>query len=238
VSGRLPDARVRRPVLLNTWSDATFLHWRADPARVQALLPQGLRVDVLDGSAWLGVVAFRMSDVRLPGLPAVPGWSTFPELNVRTYVRGPDGRDGVLFLDLLCPRRAFVWALRRVGLPYRHADAWTGRTDEHATYRFTRPRGVHRQTLEARVEVGARLRAGERTPLVDALTGRWNAYSSVAGRLLRVPVDHEPWELHGARLVEARRRTTRGGLRLPVDAPLVHFSPGVHARIGAPVPAT
>jgi uncharacterized protein YqjF (DUF2071 family) len=50
-------------------------------------------------------------------------------------------------------------------------------------------------------------------------------------------VEHEPWALFDARLVEARRRTTQTGVRFPADLPLVHFSPGVHARVGLPVPA-
>ena len=53
----------------------------------------------LTGQAWLGVVPFRMSGVRLRGTPAVPWLSAFPELNVRTYVVA-GGKPGVWFFSL------------------------------------------------------------------------------------------------------------------------------------------
>jgi hypothetical protein len=36
--------------------------------------------------AWISLVSFDMSHVRLRGLPALPYANRFPELNVRTYV--------------------------------------------------------------------------------------------------------------------------------------------------------
>lgn len=41
-----------------------------------------------------------MTGVRLGPLPPLGPLSTFPETNVRTYARGPDGRDGLWFLSL------------------------------------------------------------------------------------------------------------------------------------------
>lgn len=227
---------MRRAVALQSWADIAFLHWRAPVPQVQALLPPGLTVDALDGSAWLGVTPFRMQDVRAPGVPALPGWSTFPECNVRTYVRGPDGRDGLWFLRLVCPRRAVVLALRTVGLPYVHGDGTAVVRHDRATYRFARLGARDPAPFECDVDVGASLPEQERTPLVDALTGRWSAWTWVAGRLLRVPVEHEPWPLRGA---SARLRAVPGDvgeLALPAETPpeLVHFSSGVRSRIGLP----
>ena len=66
------------------WCDLAFLHWAVDPGQVRPLLPQGLELDTFDGNAWIGVVPFRMEDVRLRFSPNIPGTSAFPELNVRT----------------------------------------------------------------------------------------------------------------------------------------------------------
>ena len=49
-------------------------------------IPDRLEIDTFDGSAWLGVVPFRMSGVRPRFAPALPGVSAFPELNLLTYV--------------------------------------------------------------------------------------------------------------------------------------------------------
>jgi uncharacterized protein YqjF (DUF2071 family) len=67
--------------------------------KLQALIPERLQIDTFDGRAWLAVVPFRMTNVRLRGTPAVPWLSEFPELNVRTYVVC-DGKPGVWFFRL------------------------------------------------------------------------------------------------------------------------------------------
>jgi uncharacterized protein YqjF (DUF2071 family) len=235
MSGRLPDHVVRLPVSLQTWSDLTFLHWRFPPSTVQALLPPGLLVDVLDGSAWVGLTPFRMRNVRLPNLPPPPAWADFPELNVRTYVRGPDGHDGLWFFHLFCTSRSFISALRAIGLPYRHATAHVGGREPNRAYRFTRRDDPSAEPLfAARVQVGPALADEDRTMLLDSLTGRWNAYARPGGRLLRVPVEHEPWPLRSATLEALTCRWEALGLPEPREEPLVHFSPGVNSRFGPP----
>ena len=84
-------------------------------------LPPGLELDIFDGRAWLGIVPFRMEDVAPRGLPALPGLSVFPELNVRTYVTH-DGSPGVWFLSLDAASWPTVVGARRwFHLPYVHA---------------------------------------------------------------------------------------------------------------------
>ncbi len=46
------------------WHDLLFLHWPVVPDLIRPLIPQGLELDTFDGSAWIGVVPFRMSGVR------------------------------------------------------------------------------------------------------------------------------------------------------------------------------
>jgi len=99
---RLLDARRhpgRRPVMRQSWEHLFFLHWRVDPAEVAKRLPAGLSVDTFEGQAYLGIVGFRMSQVRPAGLPALPWLSYFNELNVRVYVRDAAGEPGVWFLS-------------------------------------------------------------------------------------------------------------------------------------------
>ena len=119
MSGRIPDRYVRLPVNFQTWQYLTFLHWAYDPATVQTLVPKELTVQQWDGVTWVGITPFRMTHVRGPGRVPIPGWRAFPELNIRTYVRTPDGRDGIWFLGLFVPRQSFVAAARSIGLPYQ-----------------------------------------------------------------------------------------------------------------------
>ena len=87
-----PIEPVHRPIMLQGWKDLTYLHWSYDPDAVQQRLPAGLEVDTFADKAWVGLVAFRMERIRLPGTPGVPYFGTFPETNVRTYVVDRDGR--------------------------------------------------------------------------------------------------------------------------------------------------
>lgn len=104
------------------WSELLFLHWAFEPSTIQAMLPEGLTVDVYDDRAWVGVVPFQMSGVRPRFLPSVPGLSNFPELNLRTYVKDQAGRPGVWFFSLDTPQRMANWIARTFfHLNYRRA---------------------------------------------------------------------------------------------------------------------
>ncbi len=76
-----------RWAMTQRWNDLLFAHWRAQASQVAALLPDGFMVDTFDGSAWLGVVPFWMDRIKVRGVPTIPGARSFPELNLRTYVR-------------------------------------------------------------------------------------------------------------------------------------------------------
>jgi uncharacterized protein YqjF (DUF2071 family) len=108
-------------VLRMRWTDALFAHWPVDPSVVSARLPAGLEAATYDGRAWLGVVGFAMEDIRPRGSPV--GLS-FPELNLRTYVRRPGSDDhAVYFFSLDADDRVGVALARRLfRLPYFRAE--------------------------------------------------------------------------------------------------------------------
>jgi uncharacterized protein YqjF (DUF2071 family) len=82
------------------------------------------------------------------------------------------------------------------------------------------------------VERGGAIQAGE---LETFLTARFRLYSLRRSRLLYAEVQHAPWPLQSARLVNLEQTLTdTAGLPRPEGAPLVHFSPGVEVRAGRP----
>src|SRR5438477_12930899 len=117
-----------RWLMAQTWRDLLFAHWPVALDQLTRAVPPPLSLDTFQGQAWLGVVAFQISDIHLRGWPALPGVSAFPEVNLRTYVT-LDGRPGVLFLSLHCPNRLGM-ALARpwFRLPYRFATVAFNRT--------------------------------------------------------------------------------------------------------------
>src|SRR5262245_22303344 len=92
----LPD----RPwIMAMNWEQLAFLHWPVPAELLRPLIPAPLALDTFEGTAWLGVVPFLMSGVRPRFLPALPWFSRFRELNLRTYVT--HGRKaGVWFFSL------------------------------------------------------------------------------------------------------------------------------------------
>lgn len=107
------------------WSDVLFLHWEVQPSTVRSTLPSGLGVDMLRGSAYLGIVAFDMEELSPLFAPSTGELFTreFAEVNLRTYVIGPDGRRGIYFYSLDADDRLSVIVANSLfGLPYEKAS--------------------------------------------------------------------------------------------------------------------
>lgn len=104
------------------WAELGFFHWDVSPDLITPRLPKGLHADTFDGRAWLGVVPFLMQRIRPIGIPPLPWFSWFHELNLRTYVHDDNGTPGVWFFSLDCNQPLAVEIARRFfHLPYQHA---------------------------------------------------------------------------------------------------------------------
>ncbi|MBL8900445.1 MAG: DUF2071 domain-containing protein [Planctomycetes bacterium] len=193
-----------------TWSELLFLHWRVPAAALRDAIPRALDIDEHDGSAWLGVVPFRMSEVRLRGCPKWPGTAEFPELNVRTYVRHGEQR-GVWFFSLdaaswLSVRGARAW----FGLPYFDARMSIERAGEQVRYRSER---THRRApaarFAARYSPSGPVQASRPGSLERFLTSRYALFAQRRGALLCGEIDHAPWPLQPAEVELERCEMTR-----------------------------
>lgn len=108
-------------LMTQTWSDLLFAHWPLPPAALRDRIPAPFELDLFDGRAWIGVIPFMMTNVALRGLPAAAGPSSFPELNLRTYVTA-GGRPGVFFFSLDAGQAVAVLTARAwLRLPYHRA---------------------------------------------------------------------------------------------------------------------
>ena len=231
---------VRIPVMRHYWRWLTFLHWRYPADVVQSHVPDGLAVETFDGTAWVGLIPFLMDEVRPPGLPALPWLSRFPETNLRTYVRGPDGRTGIWFLSLDAARLPAVVAARATyGLRYFWSTMTVRRTGDQIHYRGARiwP-GPSGSRYDVRVELGAGRDEAGLTPLDHFLTARYSLYSTLLGRLVTADAEHPPWTLRRITLHGLRQDLVQAaGLPEPAGEPLLHASDGVRVRIGPWRPA-
>ena len=60
-------------VMAMRWHDLLFLHWPVRPEVIRPLIPPDLELDTFDGSAWIGVVPFRLTRVRPRHFPSFVG---------------------------------------------------------------------------------------------------------------------------------------------------------------------
>ncbi|MCA9601635.1 MAG: DUF2071 domain-containing protein [Polyangiales bacterium] len=108
------------PFLTASWRDLCLVTWAVPDALLAPHVPAGLELDRWEGSALVSLVAFRFEDTRVFGLPW-PGFTAFPELNLRVYVRRGDCR-GVCFVREYVPSPVVAWIARTVyNEPYRAA---------------------------------------------------------------------------------------------------------------------
>jgi uncharacterized protein len=174
-----------------SWLDLCFLHWRVDETQLRKLVPDSVELDTHDGSTWLGVTPFRLSNFRLRGLPPIPGLSTFPEVNVRTYVTR-DGKPGIWFFSLDAASRLAVEAAKKAyKLPYHHAEMRYERVGEYVEYESSRAGAA----FGGRYRGDGNLFHAEARALEYFLTERYCLYTEDGGRLYRAEIHHPPWDL-------------------------------------------
>ncbi|HEY5076489.1 MAG TPA: DUF2071 domain-containing protein [Acidimicrobiia bacterium] len=224
------------PIMLQRWERLTFVHWWFDPPIVQRLLPDWLRVETLDGAAWVGLVPFFMR-VATPGGRRV-GWvSHFCETNVRTYVRDREGRSGIWFFSLDAARLgAVITARTTYRLPYFWSRMRLDERDREIAYACRRRWPDRRSaTSRVRVRIGEAFTASDLDERDHFLTARWVLFSAAGDRTRFARAWHAPWPLYRADIIDVDDRlVTMAGLPAPRHAPIVHYSPGVDVRIGRP----
>jgi hypothetical protein len=125
--------------MYQTWTWLTFLHWPYEPQVVQRLLPDSLSPHTFEGRSWVGLTPFLLEDLRTPLAPALPWFTSFPETNLRTYVVGPDGREGLWFFSLDAARLEPVLVARSTyALPYMWSAMGVEREGSLVRYRSRR----------------------------------------------------------------------------------------------------
>jgi uncharacterized protein YqjF (DUF2071 family) len=200
-----------------TWDELLFAHWLVEADALRALLPEQLHLDLHEDEAWLGITPFRITGFRLHGLPPLPVLSSFPEVNVRTYV-AYEGKPGIWFLSLDADSPWAVAAARLVyRLPYYRASITVARRGDRIDYASSREGA----SLDVSYRPAGPVAAANSGTLEHFLTERYCLYTEHRGRLHRADIHHLPWPLQTA---EAEvRENTMSPVALEGE-PLFHFS--------------
>jgi len=222
----LPDAPW---VLAQSWHNLLFAHWPVAAAALRALVPPQLQLDTFDGEAWVTVVPFEMQNVHPRWLPTLPWLSTFPELNLRTYVKGPgDSQPGVWFFSLDAANPVAVWLARRLyRLPYFKAQMSVLESGEAVHYQSRR---AHRCAAPAAFVAQYRPTAKPFTAVPGTLdywlAERYCLYAvNRQGAPCRADIHHRTWPLQPAESeFVVNDVAPASGFRLPERRPILHFA--------------
>ena len=211
-------------IMTQSWHDLLFAHWRVDVTSLRAKVPAALPLDLYAGEAWLGIVPFRMTNVAPRGVPPVPLVSSFPELNVRTYV-SVEGKPGVYFFSLDAGNALAVAAARTLfGLPYFSADMQVAEVGGRVHYRSQRSDG--RAMFEASYRPVGPVQSPRPGTLEHFLTERYCLYTATPdNQVTRVEIHHPAWPLQPAEAeCHVNTMADAAGIPLPAAAPLLHFA--------------
>lgn len=224
--------RIKQPfqkpgwIMTQTWEHLLFIHWAVSPDVLRSLIPNELEIDTYDGMAWIGILPFLLTGVRIRRMPTVPFTSTFPEINVRTYVKTKQ-KSGIYFLSLDASNPLVTGIAKRwYRLPYFLADMQFTRTKEGIAFASQRVRAKEEPVIFSGSYQPIRqpIQAKHGT-LEHWLTERYTLFCqcSSSRRIFFADVYHEPWALQQ---VDARIRenTMTTGLSIPLgEQPDVMF---------------
>lgn len=235
---RHPVSPPRGPwVMVQRWHQLLFAHWRCPISDLRPLIPTPLEIESFDGSAWIGVIPFYMSGVRMRATPPVPTAHAFEELNVRTYVT-LDGRPGVWFFSLdAASSLAVIGARVGIRLPYFRASMRMSRDGDAVTFESDRWSFARRAASFHGVyqPVGPAKSPAPGT-LEHFLTERYSLYASDGKRIWRGDIVHPRWNLQPADAhIERNSMIAAAGVGAVDHDPLLHFAAFQDVRLWWPL---
>lgn len=191
-----------RAFLKARWSNLALLNFAVPHELLEARLPPELTLDWLDGKAWVSLVAFDFGEPEVKGV-RWPGQPSFPEIDLRFYVRcGPER--GVVHVREYVPRRTVAWVARWayhepfVSAPMSSQVKRAGDRlrVEHALHLGGR---VNRLAVEA-IDPPLMVPPGSLEHHFKEL--RWSFGRDREGRSTFYEVEHQPWFVYRLKHVE------------------------------------
>lgn len=184
-------------MLFQNWSDLFFIHWEYPADLIQNRLPPGIKVDLYQEKAYMAIVPFTMSGLRLAGLPSLSKISNFLELNLRTYVVDEWGKRGVWFFSL----DADSWISVKIAnyffhLPYQYSKLCKQFNDGKYYYSCCAYRDVKHEQMSFELDPApaGTYRLAEPESIEHFLLERYRLFTVKGnGRILTGTINHQPY---------------------------------------------
>lgn len=232
ITGHRPFPLPDKPwVMEQIWNDVLFAHWPVPAEIMEKHIPSQLTLDTFNGQAWIGIVPFWISRMRVRGLPPLPMMKTMNELNVRTYVEY-GGRKGVYFFSLDADNLLAVTGARMLYfLPYMNAKMQVDQSEGVINYK-SRRKNTHQKRGQFIAHYKPESSPFNSQPgsLDEWLTERYCLWVTKSKKVYRGDIHHTKWQLHKAS-VSIRENTMASFLpdRYLMGEPILHYSPQKHA---------
>ncbi len=201
------------------WNNVIFLHWKVDKERLLKFIPGGLELDLMDGNAWVSLVAFTMENIRPRYLPAFAPVSNFDEINIRTYVKAA-GKTGVYFLSVEAGKKLSVWIAKTLSqLPYRYSPMSRHNTSYHSS------NGLFGDQFKIDFQ---RLPFKDNKTALDVwLTERYALFQDSDDWINKFEIHHLEWKVKDIEIRQLEVNYPRFAGLLDVKPDIAHYSEGV-----------
>src|SRR5690625_4346711 len=180
-------------VMTQKWEDLLFLNFPVPFETMQNHIPSGLELDTYEGKAWITVIPFNITDMRMRMLPSFPYIRKFFELNVRTYVK-KDGIPGIYFFSLDASKLLPVLGARMTTLPYYYAKMNMKKKGDWFHY-YSKRRSFDSPMFQGKYKPVSEPFFPESGTLSHWLVERYYLWTDVKNTLLIGGIHHLPWEV-------------------------------------------
>lgn len=223
--------RPNKWIMRQAWRNVLFLHWPVPRDCLRPYIPSPLEIDTFEGTAWIGIVAFKMKGIFFRGLP-FSVVRPFLEVNVRTYVNYR-GIPGVYFLTL----DVNDWASLNIAkkwyhLPYHSADISIRQTKRAIQVDSVR-RNEAKNAFQGTCIPSKEIYFPATNSLDHFLTEKYRFYTTQNGHdVYYGDIHHPPWPLKKAE-VQIDRNTLFSSFNINVSEhqPIAYFCEGIDSFI-------
>ncbi len=189
-----------RPFLTAEWRNLVLVSYAVGDDLLTPHLPAGMELDRFHGWACCSLVAFDFLNTRVKGV-RWPGYVSFPEINLRFYVRDSFGRRGVCFVREFVPKRMIAWIAKGLyNEPYAHArmESRVTEADDSITVSHRLRFGGREHSLEVHASKPPH-RPDDDSPEHWFKEHSWGYGQDRKGRTLVYNVQHPVWNTYRLR---------------------------------------
>ena len=218
-------------LLLQNWENLIFMHWAVNKNILNQYIPKGLKLDLYNGQAYVGVIPFMMKNVRPRWGFSIPFISDFPEFNLRTYVRSGKVK-GVFFLTLdaqsIITR---MFASNFYYLPYKYSRGFIKREDN--IYYWKSKRLIGDYNLEGSCEGLGEYFYASRGSLEEFFFERYYLFVLANKKIRKGYIHHDPWKIKKAKPILINNNFLKSyslSIKNVLNPDFCHVSDGVSVK--------